>query len=193
MTITESFVLASSSPRRRDLLASLGIRFSVIKPDINEDQHPGEPPRDYARRLSQEKAAAVVAQVEPGTMVLAADTVVIDGDIILGKPASIDEARDFLRRLRQRSHEVCTAFTLRRADVVHTGICCTTVYMRDYTDAEIDAYIQTGDPFDKAGGYAIQHPTFAPVTHIEGSYANVVGLPVESIADALNALGWKNG
>jgi septum formation protein len=176
------FILASSSPRRRELLASLGISFDIQKPAINEDQHPGEAPLDYVRRLSQEKAAAVAQQIDLPAIILAADTVVICDGIILGKPENDDQAREMLVTLRGRDHDVCTSITLHIPDQSPlTEITCTRVTMRDYSDDEITAYIATGDPFDKAGGYAIQHVDFAPVAGIDGSYSNVVGLPLETL------------
>ncbi|MFO7323941.1 MAG: Maf family protein [Chloroflexota bacterium] len=186
------FVLASASPRRRELLASLGIRFSVVKPEIDETQRPGETARDYVRRLSVEKAHAVAKRVDASSLVLAADTVVIlagDGEVdgeILGKPENPHEARVMLQRLRERPHAVCTALTLLQMEAASparelTRLTETRVVMRDYSDAEIEAYIASGDPFDKAGGYAIQHEGFHPVAHIEGSYTNVVGLPLETL------------
>lgn len=193
-------ILASGSPRRRELLASLGVEFTVIKSDIDETQYPGEPPYDYVRRLSIEKAAAVAAKLESASdVVLAADTVVIlaadtlgvtESGAILGKPADADDARAILRRLRGRTHVVCTALTVRAPDQTLTELTRTTVLMRDYTDAEIDAYIATGDPFDKAGAYAIQHETFRPVARIDGSYTNVVGLPLETLRPMLVAVGF---
>lgn len=184
------FILASGSPRRRELLASLGINFSVVKSDIDETQHPGEAPLDYVRRLSIEKAQAVAAQVQPGSLILAADTVVIHEGEILGKPTDADEARAMLVRLRDRAHTVCTALTLHN----HlTELTQTEVIMRAYTDAEIEAYIATGDPFDKAGGYAIQHEGFHPVARIEGSYTNVVGLPLETLKAMLMQIGYDIG
>jgi septum formation protein len=200
----KTFILASSSPRRRELLAGLGIAFTIIKPEIDETQRDGEAPLDYVRRLSREKAAAVATTLTiPGT-VLAADTVVILGadtlgiderGDILGKPADAADARQMLQRLRGRVHRVCTALTLlpvgnstAALDGI-TRVTCTEVTMRDYRDTEIDAYIATGDPFDKAGSYAIQHETFAPVAHLEGSYSNVVGLPLETLREMLDTLG----
>jgi septum formation protein len=204
--MTPTFILASSSPRRRDLIASLGLAFTVIKPDIDETLRPGETPLDYVARLSREKAQAVAAQVTAPAAVLAADTVVIlgadtlgideSGDI-LGKPLDAADARQMLQRLRGRVHRVCTALTLIRLNVASaepdTRITCTDVTMRDYSDAEIEAYIASGDPFDKAGSYAIQHPVFNPVAQIDGSYTNVVGLPVETLRDMLADLGWPVG
>ena len=194
-------ILASSSPRRQQLLSELGLRFDVIKPDLDESIHPGEDPITYAQRLSQEKAAIVARQVTGEQAILAADTVVIlaadtigvsGSGALLAKPANSDDARRMLRSLRNRDHQVCTAFTLQRTGTdprTHTEAVRTIVTMRNYSDDEIEAYIATGDPFDKAGSYAIQHPTFAPVAAIQGSYSNVVGLPVDEVKAALMAFG----
>lgn len=194
-------ILASSSPRRRELLASLGLAYEVQKPDVDETQHAGEAPLDYVQRLSRLKAEAVAARMAGEVAVLAADTIVIlaadtigidAAGEILGKPATSDEARQMLRRLRSRDHRVCTAFTLLRSGSAPqeiTEIVCSLVTMRDYSDVEIDAYIATGDPFDKAGSYAIQHPAFAPVAQVQGSYSNVVGLPIDEVRAALARFG----
>ncbi|MCA0459068.1 MAG: Maf family protein [Chloroflexi bacterium] len=200
------FILASSSPRRRELLGTLGITFRILKPDIDETQRTGEAPLAYVQRLSREKAAAVVQQLDTAVTVLAADTVVIlsadtmgieETGAILGKPADAAEARAMLRRLRGRVHQVCTAMTLLVIDPdgaqrAETRVTRTDVTMRDYTDAEIEAYIATGDPFDKAGSYAIQHPVFQPVARIDGCYSNVVGLPLCTLQTMLAAMGWLN-
>jgi septum formation protein len=194
------FVLASGSPRRRELLASLGVEFVVIKSDIDETQGADEPPYEYVRRLSIQKAAAVASRLSDPSLVLAADTVVIlaadtigvteDGDV-LGKPVDADDAGEMLRRLRGRDHVVCTAITLLNVPSGQrlTELTRTTVTMRDYSDAEIDTYIATGDPFDKAGAYAIQHEGFHPVERTEGSYSNVVGLPLETLKGMLERIG----
>lgn len=195
----DRFILASGSPRRRALIASLGIACDVVKSDIDETQHPGEAPLDYARRLCQQKAAAVMGQVAAPGVILAADTIVILADHgvdgpLLGKPETIEEARVMLRRLRGRPHQVCTAFTVLRAGVDSalqvTHVEQTVVHMRAYADDEIEAYIATGDPFDKAGGYAIQHQGFNPVARIDGCYNNVVGLPLCAVKRALARIGW---
>lgn len=201
-------ILASSSPRRRVLIASLGQPFDIVKPDIDEDIRRGEAPLDYVSRLSREKAAAVLAQLPAGNggepdalLVLAADTIVLAADTIgveqdgglLGKPRDADEAREMLNRLRDRPHEVHTAFTLHRsgdANPIRAERVRTVVTMRPYSDEEIDAYIASGDPFDKAGGYAIQHEGFHPVARIEGCYNNVVGLPLCRVKTALASIGW---
>lgn len=200
--MSAAFILASSSPRRRELLASLGIAFTIIRPEIDETQQPGEAPLDYVARLSQQKAAQVAARLSSRAAILAADTVVVlgadtlgiaeTGDI-LGKPADAAAARAMLRRLRGRAHQVCTAITLRGLDAEaapRTRITCTLVTMREYSDAEIEAYIATGDPFDKAGSYAIQHPVFRPVARIDGCYTNVVGLPLCALRTLLTEIGW---
>jgi len=203
MTSPSRLILASSSPRRRELLASLGLVYEIIRPDIDERQHPGEDHIAYARRLSREKARAVAQRLPAEGVVLAADTVVIlaadtlgvtETGTLLAKPADADEARAMLRQLRGRTHQVVTAFTLLAADSLdapHTESVQTQVTMRDYSDAEIEAYIATGDPFDKAGGYAIQHPAFQPVAQINGSYTNVVGLPLEAVSAALRRFGFS--
>lgn len=197
-----TFILASGSPRRKEILTSLGIDFAIIKPDIDETQHPGENPYVYVERLSREKAAAVAERVTGEATILAADTVVViaadtigvtEGGDILGKPVDADDARAMLKRLRGVMHVVCTAVTLLRIDAdgqrhPQTRLTRTNVFMRDYADGEIEAYIATGDPFDKAGGYAIQHEEFAPVSRIEGSYTNVVGLPVDELKEMLDSL-----
>jgi septum formation protein len=184
-------ILASGSPRRRELLGLTGLTFKVAKADIDETPQPAEAAADYTLRLSQEKARAVSATVAGGTLILAADTTVADGDVILGKPADPDEARAMLRRLRGRVHQVHTALTLidtaSRRSVSETAV--TDVPMRDYGDDEIEAYIASGDPFDKAGGYAIQNAGFHPVTALSGCYANVVGLPLCHLIRALRSFG----
>ena len=203
--VMTEFILASSSPRRRELFGTLGIPYTILKPDIDERQHDGEPPLDYVERLSREKALAVVKHLGKPSAVLAADTVVIlsadtmgiDGQgVILGKPIDAADARDMLRRLRGRVHQVCTAMTLLvlaegAVQSSTTQITRTDVTMRDYSDAEIEAYIATGDPFDKAGSYAIQHPIFKPVARIDGCYTNVIGLPMCRLQTMLADIGWS--
>jgi MAF protein len=197
------FILASSSPRRRALLHEhFGVDAVVIKPDIEEVRGANEHPFAYVQRLSAEKARAVLARLTPeqktdGTLILAADTTVvlatnpetigIDNDEAVEKPATPDQARAMLRKLRGRDHIVATSVTLMRIDGGKAGkslssLVQSTVHMRDYSDSEIDAYIATGEPFDKAGGYAIQDTTgFNPVARYAGSYTGIMGLPVETV------------
>jgi len=192
------FVLASGSPRRSLLLEGLGVDFIVIKPDVDESVHDEEPPEDYVQRLSVEKAEAVAGQLQLDAYVLAADTTVIDGDQILGKPADEDEARRMLLRLRGREHRVCTGFTLML--VVNgatarkvTRVVCSDVLMRDYPASEMERWIKSGHAFDKAGGYAIQSAVFQPVERVVGSYNNVVGLPTEALQEAFAEIGYIPG
>ena len=171
-------ILASNSPRRRQLLALTGIPFVVKIADVDDSQSPNEKPSDYVLRLAETKARAIQAEV--GQIVLAADTTVVDGSDILGKPKDETEAVTMLRRLRGHTHQVYTGIALlRNSDgLLLKDLCVTNVPMRDYLDEEIQTYVQTGDPLDKAGAYAIQHPQFQPVANFSGCYASVMGLPL---------------
>ena len=172
-------VLASASPRRRQLLALAGWQFSIAAADVDESQFPhGESPSDYVLRLAETKARATKADADQ--IVLAADTTVVDNMEILGKPQDSAEATAMLRRLRGHSHQVYTGIALLRMSdgLLLKDLCVTDVPMRDYSDEEISAYVATGDPLDKAGAYAIQHPQFQPVASLEGCYASVMGLPM---------------
>ena len=189
-------LLASNSPRRRQLLTLAGYRFVPSPVDIDETPLPGEPPQTYVLRLAREKAAAAYRLWRaPGSsngsvMILAADTTVALDGVILGKPADALEAVDMLRRLRGRAHQGYTGLALiTPAGQTLTRVCATRVFMRDYTGAEIDAYVASGDPFDKAGAYAIQNVEFHPVDRLEGCYANIMGLPVCTLEDLLREAG----
>lgn len=176
-----NLVLASSSPRRKQLLALGGVPFEVLAADINEDPLPGEEPKNYVARLAREKAQAAAARLAGRhAVVIAADSTVVHAGRILGKPADAAEARAILRSLRGQRHVAYTAISvLRTRDGAQLDdLAETPVPMRNYTDAEIEAYIATGDPLDKAGAYAIQHPGFQPVASMTGCRANVVGLPL---------------
>lgn len=189
--MTPTLILASNSPRRRQLLSLTGWDFSVRPVDIDERPLPGELPADYVHRLAEAKARAAGAQARSGEIILAADTTVADGSMILGKPSGPEEARQMLRGLGGREHSVYTAIGV--SDAHHrrvlVDVCHTRVWMRSYTADEIEAYIATGDPFDKAGAYAIQHTGFHPVERIEGCYACVVGLPVCRVIPSLALFG----
>lgn len=169
-------VLASGSPRRRQLLADLGVTYDVQAADIDETLQPDEKPLTAARRLALAKATAVAAE---GLTVIGADTLVVLDGAPLGKPKDADEARSMLLRLRNRPHEVVTGVAVvvdaSRSFQAHAT---TGVVMRPYTDGDIDAYIASGEPFDKAGAYAVQDPTFKPVRQWNGCYCNIVGLPL---------------
>jgi nucleoside triphosphate pyrophosphatase len=182
-------VLASASPRRRHLLQVLGVPFAVDVADIDETPRTGEAPDAYASRLARTKALTV-AQRRPGDAVLGADSVaVLDGQI-LGKPRDADDARVTLRALRGRDHLVLTGIALAvTGDVLAESATTTAVWMRPYDGAEIERYIGTGRPFDKAGSYAIQDAEFRPVERIDGCYPNVVGLPLCEVRRALVTIG----
>ena len=182
-------ILASNSPRRSELLGLLGLLFEVIPADIDENQRAGEPPLDYVQRLASQKAEAVAVS-QPG-LVIAADTIVVDGNALLGKPADIAEARGMLQQLRGRIHQVYTGIAILEHSTgqAYDAVCGTDVPMRDYSDAEIDAYIATGDPFDKAGAYGIQNAGFHPVEGLHSCFASVMGLPLCHLAVGLRDFG----
>jgi septum formation protein len=180
-----TLILASNSPRRRQLLALTNWDFVVSAADVDESQRENESPADYVLRLAETKARAITAN--EGQLILASDTTVVDGSDILGKPKDNAEAVAMLSRLRGRTHQVYTGVALLRVSdgLLLTDLCVTDVPMRSYSDEEIHAYVATGDPLDKAGAYAIQHPDFRPVAMpsnghagMEGCYASVMGLPL---------------
>lgn len=171
-------ILASNSPRRSELLALVNLPFAVFPADIDEEQQPGELPVAYVRRLACEKAKRIAEQ--HSGLVIAADTIVVDGEELLGKPVDPPDARRMLRQLRRRTHQVYTGIAIldHALGLSYDDVCCTEVPMRDYRDDEIDAYIATGDPMDKAGAYAIQNDAFHPVEGLQGCYASVMGFPL---------------
>lgn len=186
---TPGLILASASPRRRELLALLGVEFAIVPADIDEwapERHPRA--ERLARGLAREKALAVAAN-HSGTVVLAADTVVVQKGQLLAKPADAAEARAMLEHLRRRDHRVITGVAVARGRRARVAHAVTHVRMRDYANAEIDQYIARGEPFDKAGGYAIQDERFAPVAMYAGCYCNVVGLPLALVIQLLSAAG----
>lgn len=199
-SVKTRILLASASPRRRELIKLLGLPVDTTSADIDEVPLPGERADEMARRLSVEKArAASIGILLPasceaplwGCILLASDTVVsLDGEP-LGKPRDGDEARSMLRRLRNRTHQVYTGLALidTNTDRMVTDLAGSAVRMRDYSDEEIDAYIASGDPFDKAGAYAIQHAGFHPADHFDHCFANVMGLPLCHIVRSLRQLG----
>jgi septum formation protein len=172
-------ILASGSPRRRDLLALLGLPFTVQPSEVDEVNHARETASDMVTRLSQAKAQALVAQTRSGLIVAADTTVCLDGEI-LGKPADPDDAIKMLRRLRGRAHTVFSSVTLLDAQTswMPTELAESQVSMRNFSDEEIATYVASGDPLDKAGSYAIQYADFRPVARIVGCYANVMGFPL---------------
>jgi septum formation protein len=182
--------LASNSPRRRQLLALGGWRFTVQPVEVDERPLPGENPRVYVTRLAVDKARAAALRAAPDVIVVAADTTVAYEGEILGKPEDALQAESMLRRLRGRTHQVYTALAALRPEDgrLLTDCCETPVTMREYTDVEMGEYIASGDPLDKAGAYAIQHGGFNPVSRLEGCYANVMGLPLCHLARTLKKL-----
>ena len=186
---TPRLVLASGSPRRREFLRLLGLSCDVVTAEIDEAPWPHEDPVEMVRRLSLEKARAVAGRVTAGALVIGADTVVVCDGQMLGKPRNADEARQMLRALRGRTHWVHSGVSVVDAGGGSEISTATTsaVLMRGYSDDEIERYIESGDPFDKAGAYAIQHSEFHPVDAIDGCYASVMGLPLCHLAAALAA------
>lgn len=173
-------ILASQSPRRKQLLEWTGWTFQIIPAANEEGILTNELPLDYVQRMGQEKAKAVASKMEGKNLVLAADTVVVLGGIILGKPANPEQAREFLHMLKGREHLVHTALSLWdfASQKAEQDLCTSRVKMRNYTEGEIQAYIDSGDPMDKAGAYAVQHKGFHPVKDFQGCLANVMGLPL---------------
>jgi MAF protein len=190
--MTPQLVLASRSPRRRQLLAHLGLPFRVVIPQVEEDVAPAAmgKPEELAEALALAKAEAVAREQKEG-IVIAADTIVVDGDTILGKPADDSEAEATLRRLRAREHRVVTGLAVVSAASGQRAAShvVTAVRMRPYSDGEIAAYVARGEPLDKAGAYAIQDEQFHPVASYDGCYCNVVGLPLKALVLLLRRAG----
>ena len=187
-------ILGSGSPRRKELLAQLGlVPDAILPPDIDEDPKRGELPRPYCARLAREKAAAVVAGAED--VVLCADTTVALGRRILGKPRDAAEAAEFLIALGGRRHEVITAVAVKRGERVWVKESVSAVKMKRLSDAELNAYLAGGEWQGKAGGYAIQGAAGAFIPWISGSFTGIVGLPLAETAALLQAAGypvWRN-
>ena len=177
-------VLASGSPRRSELLRAAGIDFTVRVADVDEKVLPGELPRDYVVRLSREKARAVAAE---GDLVLGADTTVVSLNEILAKPTDENDARRMLRLLSGKWHEVLTGVSLVNGSKIVSDIAVTRVKFTRMSEEEIDWYVASGEPMDKAGAYGIQGYASRFVERIEGSYSNVVGLPVQMVYRMLNS------
>ncbi|HZE79968.1 MAG TPA: nucleoside triphosphate pyrophosphatase [Candidatus Polarisedimenticolia bacterium] len=187
-------ILASSSPRRQELLREIGISFQVHAANINEDQIAGETPIAYALRLAQEKAQAVAAHY-PQSYVLGADTIVVVDGEVLGKPKDQQDAARMLRLLSGRGHEVTTAVsvvapgTVAPGTLAETRASTTKVYFREIAEDEIQQYVAGGEPMDKAGAYAIQGGASRWADRIDGEFSNVVGLPLSLVTDMLITTG----
>jgi MAF protein len=187
-----SIVLASNSPRRKQILGWTGIPFTVRAAEVDETPLPDELPTDYVQRLAAAKARKASGFAGFKEILLAADTTVADGDEILGKPASNEEARQMLTKLRGRVHFVHTAIAIYAPAIgrMEQELCSTRVRMRRYTDEEIEDYIKTGDPLDKAGAYGIQNVEFHPVDQMKGCFASVMGLPLCHLERTLRRMGY---
>jgi septum formation protein len=183
-------ILASASPRRRQFMESLGIPFEVQVADVDERNAQGERPEDLVVRLSLLKAREVADRF-PQAVVIGADTIVTLDGVLLGKPADAAEAVSMLRRLCGRAHQVYSGVTVcppRGGDPL-TAVVESTVWMRPFTEPEIEAYVASGDPLDKAGAYGIQNASFRPVARLQGCYASVMGLPLCELRSLLSAVG----
>ncbi len=193
-----TIILGSASPRRSAFLHQMGLDFEIRVADIDETPQENESPTALVLRLAEGKAQAVAdaficdgLTTEESRLIIAADTVVAIGDQVLGKPVDEADAGRMLRLLRTEPHQVYSAICVRSTDDgrQETRLNTSTVIMRAYSDEEIEAYIASGDPMDKAGAYAIQHPGFAPVAKLDGCFTGVMGLPLGDLSDLLAAFG----
>jgi len=178
-------VLASASPRRAELLRAAGYDFDIVRVDIDEARRDGEPPATYVRRLAAEKSAAAARD---DAMILAADTTVVVGDAILGKPRDDEEVASMLRCLSGRRHNVLTGISLRRGAFEAGRVETTAVHFAPLTEDDVAWYVASGEGRDKAGAYAIQGLASRFVPRIEGSYSNVVGLPIAAVAELIREI-----
>ena len=185
-------VLASASPRRKELLEQIGLQFEVAPSNHDEEITSASEPHETARKLSLGKARSA-ARKHRNALIIAADTFVVFGDRILGKPHANAEAREMLRALNGQAHSVITGFTILDAETgkVLSRSVATRVHMRKLTLKEIDSYVRSKEPLGKAGGYAIQGLGAVLVEKIEGDYSNVVGLPLSALAEGLKEFGIK--
>ena len=183
------FVLASGSPRRREILYLLGLEHEVRPPDVDERLRPGEEPGVQARRLAVEKASSTAADGDD--LILAADTLVVLGEEILGKPVDEADAVRMLMKLQGRRHEVHTGLALRFGDRIESDVAVTRVWFRSLDAAECEEYVASGEPLDKAGAYGIQGLGAVLVQRIEGEYFNVMGLPVQLLLSLLARFGLR--
>jgi septum formation protein len=184
-----SLILASASPRRKELLQSMGLKFKIIHPRVNENYLAGESPRQHVKRLSSDKAT-VIANKYPETWVLGADTIVVIDGLILGKPKNKKQALGMLRKLSGREHKVFTRFTIADAAsrVYQTKVIQSTVLFKKISPKEMKWYVSCDEPYDKAGGYAVQGKGACFIQSIRGSYTNVIGLPLCEVLEAFKNL-----
>jgi len=187
--LSKPFILASASPRRQDLLRSVGLKFKVIAAHVSEEYLAGESPREHVKRLSLSKAM-VIAQKNPDVWVLGADTIVVIDGLILGKPKNKKHAREMLGRLNGREHKVFTGFTFAHvaAKVYKTKVISSAVQFKKISSEEVEWYVSCDEPYDKAGGYAAQGRGASFIKSISGSYTNVIGLPLCEVMEELQNL-----
>jgi len=181
-------ILASQSPRRRELLSLVGIEHEVQPADIDESPWPDEAPVPHTERLARAKAQVIAARA-PDALVIAADTIVVIDGAILGKPAGIPEARAMLAQLSGRTHEVCTAMAVALGERVESAVVRVSVRFRTLDDDTIARYVNTGEPMDKAGAYGIQGYGATMVEHIEGDYFAVMGLSLVTVVQLAERMG----
>ncbi|HEX2779906.1 MAG TPA: Maf family protein, partial [Gemmatimonadaceae bacterium] len=188
MNITPRVILASSSPRRRELLSLIGIAYEARPADIDESYLPGERPLGHCERLAREKAL-VIASTDPEAVVIGSDTIVVVDDQVLGKPKDVEDAKRMLRMLSGRAHTVLTGVAVARRGIIASGVESVNVLFRELDDAEIDAYVATREPMDKAGSYGIQGFGATIVARIEGDYFAVMGLALVRMVGLLGEVG----
>jgi septum formation protein len=189
--MTTSLLLASASPRRHELIQLLGYPVTILVPEVDEESIDHADPAHNVVETARLKAEAIASSFQGEAVVVAADTTVALGREMLNKPANAGEARDMLRRLRGRTHQVHTGIVVMTLPDRHTtaAVSTTDVTMRDYGEAEIERYVASGDPLDKAGAYAIQNATFRPVAILDGCFTGVMGLSLCRLSQALHRVG----
>ena len=193
ISLSSPFILASASPRREELLRSVGLKFKIIPAHVNEDYKKGESPQEHVKRLARDKALAI-AHKYPNAWVLGADTIVVIDGLVLGKPKNKTQARQMLKRLSGRTHKVFTGFTLSHtaSRLIKTKVIQSAVQFKNISSEEMEWYIACDEPYDKAGGYAVQGKGAYFIKTIRGSYTNVIGLPLCEVLEELKILGAIN-
>jgi septum formation protein len=188
--VTNPFILASASPRRQELLRQVGLKFKIMPAHVNEEHLPQESPRQHVHRLAGNKAMAIAGKY-PDAWVLGADTIVVIDDRILGKPKGKAQAKEMLQTLSGREHKVFTGFTIAHvaAKISKTKVIRSAVRFKNISAEELTWYIGCAEPYDKAGGYAVQGKGAFFIKSIRGSYTNVIGLPLSEVLEELKNLG----
>ncbi|MGA2781632.1 MAG: Maf family protein [Smithella sp.] len=187
--LSASLILASASPRRQELLRTVGLKFKIIPAHVNEDYLAGESPRQHVKRLSSDKAM-IIARKYSEAWVIGADTIVVIDDLILGKPKNKTQAKKMLQKLSGREHKVFTGFSIAHAvsEVYQTNVVQSAVRFTTISPKEMDWYVASDEPYDKAGGYAVQGKGACFIQSIRGSYTNVIGLPLCEVLEELKKL-----